>query len=380
VESVLQLAVAHPVSISAEASAYVVGEVRLKVFAPMARSGGPAASGLHSPRAGREMLRAHGSKCLVTGAAGFIGSHLTERLVRLGHAVRVVDNLSTGDEENLDAVIDDIEFIRGDLCDPAICRRSVAGMDVVFHLAALPSVPLSLLDPWSSHAANVSATMRLLEACAGAKVSRVVYSSSSAVYGDADGEPRTEATEVLPRSPYAASKLAGEQYVLAFARAGVVEGVALRYFNVFGARQSPNSAYAAVIPNFLNAALERRPASVFGDGRQTRDFVHVDNVVDANLLAASARGDVASGCVVNIGAGKSISLIQLLDVIGAVTGRPLDFSVGAPRPGDVRDSLACLERARRVLGYQPRVSLEDGLRLTWKWMAEGSWREAERAI
>lgn len=324
------------------------------------------------------MLSTHPTKCLVTGAAGFIGSHLTERLVGMGHVVRAVDNLSTGDEANLAAVMDDIEFIHGDLCDPVVCRRAVPGVKVVFHLAALPSVPLSLLDPWSSHAANVNATMRLLEACAAAKVGRVVYSSSSAVYGDSDGGARTEATEPLPRSPYAASKLAGEQYVLAFARAGVVEGVALRYFNVFGARQSPNSAYAAVIPNFLNAALEGRPASVHGDGLQTRDFVHVDNVVDANILAAATVRDRANGAVVNIGGGKSVSLLELLFVIRAVTGRPLDYSLVAPRPGDVRDSLASLERAHRVLGYQPRVSLEDGLRLTWKWMGENACSEAQR--
>src|SRR6266566_5460913 len=218
------------------------------------------------------MLAARKSKCLVTGGAGFIGSHLVERLVALGHAVRVVDNLSTGDEANLAGVADDIEFVRGDLCDVEVCRRAVVGMDVVLHLAALPSVPRSLKDPWASHAANVNATVRLLEACVEAKVARIVYSSSSSVYGDTPVLPKTEAVEPLPRSPYAASKLAGEQYVLAFARTGLIEGVALRYFNVFGPRQSPHSAYAAVIPAFLLAALEQREATLFGDGMQTRDF------------------------------------------------------------------------------------------------------------
>ena len=329
----------------------------------------PAAPALQSPQG---MLATKGSKCLVTGGAGFIGSHLTERLVALGHSVRVVDNLSTGSEANLAALNGDIEFVHGDLCDDAVCRRAVTGIEVVFHLAALASVPQSLLDPWAAHAANVNATMRLLEACAAAKVTRVVYSSSSAVYGDTDATPRGEATEPLPRSPYAASKLAGEQYVLAFARAGVIEGVALRYFNVFGPRQSPRSAYAAVIPKFFQAALEDRPASLYGDGRQTRDFIYVDNVVDANILAASARSETANGWVANIGAGRRTSLLELLSMIRHVTGRALACTTAAPRSGDVRDSVASLERAERLLGYKSRISLEEGLGRTWRWLQASS--------
>src|SRR5437879_9572196 len=224
------------------------------------------------------MLTSGTSNCLVTGGAGFIGSHLAERLVALGHNVRVVDNLSTGDEANLAGLSTDIEFLRGDLCEPEVCRRAVAGMDVVFHVAALPSVPRSLKDPWASHAANVNATMRLLEACLEAGVARVVYSSSSSVYGDTPVLPKTESVEPLPRSPYAASKLAGEQYVLAFARAGRVEGVALRYFNVFGPRQSPHAAYAAVIPNFFQSALEGYLDALYGYGQPSRDFTYVDHV------------------------------------------------------------------------------------------------------
>jgi len=318
------------------------------------------------------MLATSGSKCLVTGGAGFIGSHLTERLVALGHSVRVVDNLSTGSLGNIAALNGGIEFLRGDLCDAAVCREAVVGVEVVFHLAALASVPQSLLDPWAAHAANVNATMRLLEAAAAAKVKRVVYSSTSAVYGDTDATPRAEATEPLPRSPYAASKLAGEQYVLAFARAGVIEGVALRYFNVFGPRQSPRSAYAAVIPTFFQAALEERPASLYGDGQQTRDFIYVDNVVDANILAAWAPSDAANGCVVNIGAGRRTSLLELLSMISSVTGRPVEHVTWAARAGDVRDSVASLERAERVLCYKSRVSLEDGLGRTWRWFAAGA--------
>lgn len=288
----------------------------------------------------------------------------------MGHVVRVVDDLSTGKESNLRAIGRDIELVRGDLCDPQICRRAVDGIDVVFHLAALASVPASLVDPWACHAANVNGTMRLLEAGARAKVQRVVYSSSSAVYGDTDIPAKTETAEPEPRSPYAASKLAGEQYVLAFARAGVFEGVALRYFNVFGPRQTPGSAYAAVVPNFLQAAIEQRQAEVYGDGRQTRDFIYVENVVDANLLAATAPAAAVNGWVVNVGAGRRTSLLDLIDAISAVAGRRLGYSLQATRAGDVRDSLASMERAGRVLGFESRVSLEDGLRHTWNWLSE----------
>ena len=318
------------------------------------------------------MLVARASQCLVTGGAGFIGSHLAARLVALGHHVRVVDNLSTGDEANLAGLKDDIEFLRGDLCEVELCRRAVTGIDVVFHVAALPSVPRSLKDPWASHAANVNATMRLLEACLEAKVARIVYSSSSSVYGDTPVLPKTEAVEPLPRSPYAASKLAGEQYVLAFARAGVIEGVALRYFNVFGPRQSPHSAYAAVIPRFFQAALEGRSAVVYGDGHQTRDFTYVDNVVDANILAASAPGGTVNGWPVNVGAGTRTTLLDLIGLMGSIAGRPLAYVHEPSRSGDVRDSLASLERAERLLGYQPRTSVEEGLRRTWTWVADGA--------
>jgi UDP-glucose 4-epimerase len=266
-------------------------------------------------------------------------------------------------------VRDDIELLHGDLCDPDVCGKAVEGIDVVFHLAALASVPASLLDPWACHAANVNGTMRLLEACARAKVRRVVYSSSSSVYGDTAIAAKTEAAEPEPRSPYAASKLAGEQYVLAFARAGVCEGVALRYFNVFGPRQAPGSAYAAVIPNFLQSALQGTPAQVYGDGQQTRDFIYVENVVDANILAATTSAESANGVVVNVGAGRRTSLLELISVIGGVVGRQLGYIPQPARAGDVRDSLACMERAQRVLGYRSRVSLEDGLRHTWNWFA-----------
>src|SRR3989475_8782612 len=213
--------------------------------------------------------------------------------------------------------------------------------------------------------------MRLLEACRAAQVRRIVYASSSSVYGDTAVLPKTEAVEPLPRSPYAASKLAGEQYVLAFARGGLVEGVALRYFNVFGPRQSPHAAYAAVIPNFFQAALQGRPAVLYGDGQQTRDFTYVDNVVDANLLAASAPAGSVSGWPVNVGAGMRTSLLGLIEMIGGITGYQLAYVREPSRSGDVRDSLASLERAERLLGYHPRLSLEEGLQPTWAWLANG---------
>jgi UDP-glucose 4-epimerase len=308
---------------------------------------------------------------LVTGGAGFIGSHLVERLLALGHRVRVVDNLSTGKPENLAAILSDIEFIPGDLRDEDVCRRAVRGAESVFHVAALPSVPRSVEDPWTSHDCNVNATLRLLIASAEARVRRIVYSSSSSTYGDTAALPKVESAEPLPRSPYAAAKLAGEQYVLAFARAGQTEGVALRYFNVFGPRQDPNSPYAAVIPAFLAAAFEGRPAVVFGDGHQTRDFTYVANIVEANILAAMAPAGIANGSVVNVGGGQRTSLLQLLELVRVVTGDCLTCTHEPGRSGDIRDSMAGLERAQSVIGYHPRVPLEEGLRLTWEWFVAG---------
>ena len=311
-----------------------------------------------------------GSKfaCLVTGGAGFIGSHLVEELVRLGHKVRVVDNLSTGAVANLAPVLDDIDFIVGDLCDPCVSARATNGVEVVFHLAALPSVPRSLKDPWGSHNANVNATVRLLEASHAAGVRRLVYSSSSSVYGDTPTLPKVETMEPLPRSPYAASKLSSEQYVLAYARGQLVEGIALRYFNVFGPRQSPFSPYAAVIPLFLNAAAEGTPVTVFGDGEQTRDFTYVSNVVQANLRAAMAPAQLASGWPVNVGAGQRTSLNAMLDLAREVTGSAIPAEYKPARGGDVRDSLASLERTTRLIGYNPTINLREGLVRTWHWL------------
>ena len=314
--------------------------------------------------------------CLVTGGAGFIGSHLVHRLVADGHRVRVIDNLSTGARENLAALDGRIEFLEGDIREPAASAAAVRGTEIVYHVAALPSVPRSIADPWASHDHNVNGTMRLLEAAREAGVRRVVYSSSSSVYGDTPTLPKIETMEPLCRSPYATAKLAAEQYVLAYARAGLLEGVALRYFNVFGPRQSPFSAYAAVIPAFLNCALTGTTARVNGDGEQTRDFTYVDNVVAANCLAASGPAERVSGWVTNAGAGGRMSLNELLGAVEKVTGKPVAREHVPPRAGDVRDSQASLERAERVLGYVPEVGLEEGLRRTWSWFLSAATQAA----
>ncbi len=309
-------------------------------------------------------------RCLVTGGAGFIGSHVTRRLLERGHPVRVVDNLSTGSLAKLAEVLDDIDFVEGDVRDERVCARVTEGVKLVFHVAALPSVPRSVEDPWASHDHNVNATVRLLQAAVRAGASRVVFSSSSSVYGDTEVLPKNEDVEPLPRSPYAAAKLASEQYVLAFARGGMVEGVALRYFNVFGPRQDAGSAYAAVIPAFMDAAMRGASATIHGDGLQTRDFTYVDNVVDANYLAATGEKSRVNGVVANVGAGERTSLLELLGRIEGVTGLDVARAHGEARAGDVRDSLASLERAGATLGYAPRVTLDEGLARTWAWFKE----------
>lgn len=319
------------------------------------------------------------SVVLVTGGAGFIGSHVAERLVREGVAVRVVDNLSTGTTANLGSIRNNVEFVQGDLSDPLVCAKVTKGIQTIWHLAALPSVSRSMADPWGSHQNNANATLQLLLAAKNAGVQRFVYSSSSSIYGDTPTLPKVETAEPLPRSPYAAAKLAGEQYVLAFARAGLIEGVALRYFNVFGPRQSPDSAYAAVIPAFLDAAIRGAGVSLHGDGLQTRDFTFVDNVVDANLKAGRHPASAVNGWVVNVGAGARTSLVELVQICREVTGAALPIKLCPPRAGDVRDSLASLARAELVLGYLPSVDLLGGLQRTWSWVQDPGFRAVAAA-
>ena len=298
--------------------------------------------------------------CLVTGGAGFIGSHLAETLVASGHTVRVFDNLSTGDRANLAAVGGAIEFIAGDVTDFDAVRRATRGMELVFHQAALASVPRSIADPMATHRACVDGTLHVLLAAREAGVRRVIYAASSSAYGASTKLPKQETDPTLPLSPYAVAKLAGEQYCAAFTEVYGLETVRLRYFNVYGPRQPPDSPYAAVIPLFLRAMLAGQSPHIHGDGRQSRDFTFVEDVVQANLLAAET--PVASGRVYNIACGRRTSLLQLVAKINALLGTAIAAVHGAPRPGDVRHSQADIARAQSELGYRPCLNVEEGLR------------------
>ncbi len=297
---------------------------------------------------------------LVTGGAGFIGSHLVERLVQEGATVRVVDNLSTGRKENLAAVWDKIQWFQGDVCDQQLMQEVVQGVDCIFHQAALASVPRSLEAPLETHAACATGTVTVLEAARRAGVRRVVYAASSSAYGNRPTSPKQETDLPEPISPYGAAKLAGEYYCQAFTAAFGLETVILRYFNVFGPRQDPDSPYSAVIPIFITALLRGRRPVIYGDGRQSRDFVYVENVVEANLLAAQA--PKAVGRVLNIGSGRATDLLSLLALLSRLLHVEVQPEFAPPRPGDVRESLADITLAQRLLGYQPQVDFEEGLR------------------
>lgn len=299
-------------------------------------------------------------KALVTGGAGFIGSHLVDRLLELGHEVVVLDDFSTGLRENLEVSAGRIRLIEGDLRDSAAVADAVAGCDVVFHQAALASVARSIEQPLLVHEVNVGGTLSLLVQARDAGVRRIVFASSSSVYGDTPVLPKVETMPLSPRSPYAASKLAGEAFVAAFHAAYGLEGVALRYFNVYGPRQSPRSLYAAVVPIFAQAALEKRSPTIYGDGHQTRDFTFVGDVVEANLKAATTT-TLPPGPV-NVGGGGRISILELYRTIAQQAGSPRAPKHAPVRPGDVRDSLAALDRAREFLGWKPSTSLPDGIR------------------
>ncbi|HAF11095.1 MAG TPA: LPS biosynthesis protein WbpP [Chloroflexi bacterium] len=300
---------------------------------------------------------------LVTGGAGFIGSNLVRRLVETGAGVRVVDDLSTGKRENL-AGLSGVEIVQGDLCEMPL-KGVLEGIDVIFHLAAVPSVPRSVADPMRSHAASATATLRLLEAARDAEVRRFITSSSSSVYGDAAELPVSEAAPTSPRSPYAVGKLAAEGYTRVFASLFGMSTVSLRYFNVFGPRQDPDSQYAAVIPRFIGAYLRRERPTVFGDGRQSRDFTFVDNVVEANLLAARALR--LDGESINVASGEPYSLLDVLAELQLLFGTRLEPVFEPDRPGDIRHSHANIGRARELLGYEPRVGFREGLRRTAEW-------------
>ncbi|MFN3477082.1 MAG: SDR family oxidoreductase [Candidatus Methylomirabilales bacterium] len=303
---------------------------------------------------------------LVTGGAGFIGSHLVHALVERGEEVRVLDNFSTGRWENLEGLEGKIEVIEGDLGDPALLAKAVHGIDYILHQAALPSVARSVEDPFASHAANATGTLNLLLAAKAAKVKRVVYASSSSVYGDSPTLPKKEEMKPNPKSPYAVSKLMGEYYCQVFSRLYGLETVSLRYFNVFGPRQDPSSPYAAVIPRFISAMLEGRPPVIFGDGLQSRDFTSVENVVEANFLALTA--EEAVGEVINVALGERYTLLTLVEGLNRILGSRLLPRFEGPRPGDVRHSQASIEKAERLLGYRPKVGFEEGLRRMVEWL------------
>jgi nucleoside-diphosphate-sugar epimerase len=299
---------------------------------------------------------------LVTGGGGFIGSHIVERLVRDGYRVRVVDNFTTGHRRNLEPLVDDVDVVEGDLQSYERAHAAVRDCEIVLHQAAMPSVPRSVQDPLTSNASNVIGTLNVLLAARDAGVRRVVFASSSSVYGAAPDLPKVETLPTLPISPYAVAKLAAEGYCRAFSQVYGLETVALRYFNVFGPRQDPNSQYSAVIPQFINAVLQGKGITIFGDGEQSRDFTYVDNVVEANLLAMKAP-DV-SGRTYNIACGDRISLNELVASIGRIFGRTIDPEYAPPRLGDVRHSMADISLARNELGYEVGVSFDEGLAQT----------------
>ncbi len=303
-------------------------------------------------------------QALVTGGAGFIGSHLVAELIRRGIAVRVLDNLSSGDPDNLKGFGKQIVFHDGDIRNAVACRNACRGVDTVFHLAALVSVPQSVADPVQSEAINSGGTLNLLLAARDSKVRRFVFSSSAAVYGDTDVIPTPEKTLPAPNSPYGIQKLMGEHYARNFTRLYGLETVSLRYFNVYGPRQNPRSEYAAVIPKFLTRLLAGEAPLVFGDGEQTRDFCSVRDVVAANLLAAETTNPEAIGSVFNVAGGKRISLNTLLAQIQEVSGLTLPARYEAARSGDIRHSGANIRRARALLGFKPRVTLAAGLKET----------------
>lgn len=306
-------------------------------------------------------------RTLVTGGSGFIGSNLTRRLLELNHEVRVMGNLSTGRKQNLEEIMKDIEFIKADIRDMEAVKKSVKGMDYVFHEAALPSVPRSIEDPVTTNEVNVTGTLNVLRAAQKAGVKRLVYASSSSVYGDSPTLPKKETMTPNPISPYAVSKLVGEYYCTVFHKAYGLEAISLRYFNVYGPRQNPDSEYAAVIPKFITSALSNRPLEIHGNGEQTRDFSYVDDVVQANILSLTAKK--APGEVINISYGDRISLNELVELLNKLLGKNLKPVYTDPRPGDVKHSLADISKARELLGYEPKHDVESGLRKTIEWFS-----------
>ena len=304
-------------------------------------------------------------KFLVTGGAGFIGSNICKKLVSQGCFIRIIDNLLTGRRSNMQDFIDKIEFIEADMGDENIARSAMKDIDVVLHLGALPSVPRSVEDPAETHRHCVDATFTLLLAARDAGIKRFVFASSSSVYGDTPTMPKVETMLPMPLSPYAAGKLVGEYYCSVFYKVFGLETISLRYFNVFGPHQDPTSQYAAAIPAFVIAILKDQPPTVFGDGLQSRDFTYIDNVVDANLLAA--RAEHTAGEVINIACGQSVTVNDTIEAINAAACKNIKPIYTDPRPGDVKHSLADISAAEKLIGFKPVVPFKQGLQLAINW-------------
>lgn len=305
------------------------------------------------------------ARYLVTGGAGFIGSHVVEALLEEGETVRVLDNFSTGRPENLAQVKEKIDLIKGDICHIPTVKRASAKVDYILHLAAIPSVSRSLREPLLTNQVNIQGTLQLLEAAREAGVKRFLYASSSSVYGDRPELPRSEELEPRPRSPYSLQKLTSERYCQLYFSLYGLSTVCLRYFNVYGPRQAPGSIYSGVISRFITALLEGQPPIIYGDGEQTRDFTYVADVARATLLAA--KKEEASGQVINIASGQCYRINDLVKLVQQETGRALPPRYQKPRPGDVRHSLGDIRRAKDLLGFEPRIHLQEGLRLTILW-------------
>lgn len=306
------------------------------------------------------------ARCLVTGAAGFVGRSIAAALVARGESVRGLDNFITGKRENL-AGLEAIEFLEADLTDPQSCARACQGVEIVFHQAALASVPRSVQDPLSSNRHCVDATLNLLVAARHAGVRRIIYAGSSSAYGDTPTLPKHEAMTPDPISPYAAAKLAGEHYMRSFARVYGLETVVLRYFNVFGPFQDPGSPYSGVLAVFCQRMLAGQQPTIYGDGLQSRDFTYIDNVVEANLLAAAAPAEKVAGQMMNVATGARITLNETFEILCQLTGYRGQPAYAPPRAGDIRDSLADIRLAQELLGYQPRIDFREGLRRTVDW-------------
>jgi nucleoside-diphosphate-sugar epimerase len=313
---------------------------------------------------------------LVTGGAGFIGSNTVDELVRRGHSVVVLDDFSSGKEDNLAEIRNKITFIKGSITDIEVVRKAMHEAEYVLHLAARTSVPRSVKDPIETNKINIDGTLNVLVAAKELKIKRVVFAASSSAYGETPTLPKVETMQPRPISPYGVTKYVGELYGQTFGRCYGLENVALRYFNIFGPRQDPGSPYSGVLAKFCTAFLEDTQPVVFGDGEQTRDFTYVENAVQANLLACEAPN--VSGRVFNVGVGGRVSLNEVLRTLGKITGKTLDAKYDPPRDGDIRDSQADISQAREYLGYDPQVSFEEGLARTFEWFRESQTKAAAK--